>query len=137
MLGYCTRYGAKKLVVVELKSRPLLEKDVLQVGKYQNQLIETIEDIGLISLHVWSFLVGTKTKYNKGLSDASSMLNVGLFYIDIVNGNIEINQLDYEEDYIGYKKSAIRTAKSGRYDNLIKFLLPEMPDFMQEEYRLP
>lgn len=134
MLGYKHHYDYKVLVLVELKSRPLKRVDILQIGKYQNYLQETIEDIGLISLNIWPVLIGVDTKPNRGLWECASVISAQLFNISIQDGKFAIDVVGYP--WFEYKENAQAAAKTGKYDNLINFLIPEMPDFLQDKYRV-
>lgn len=133
MLGYKLFHGNLILVLIELKSRPLKEKDVLQIGKYVVHLQETIEDIGLISLRIWPILIGVDTKADRRLHECATMIDAMTLNIKIEDGTIQLEQVPYSN--YDYKGNAESNYKTGRYDNLIQFLLPEMPDFMQEQYK--
>lgn len=133
MLGYKMFHGYLKLILIELKSRPLKEKDVLQLGKYVVHLQETIEDIGLLSLKIWPVLIGVNTKADRKIHECAAMINAITLNIKIENGEIVLDRVPYSE--FDYKKNARAGYESGRYDSLIQFLLPEMPDFMQDQYK--
>ena len=133
LLGYKNFYGRKIMVLVELKSRPLECKDILQVGKYEVYLQQTIEDIGLLCLKILPILVGVNTKADRKLWESANTINAGLFNIQLTDGLINLKPVPFLD--FKYKETAKSIFHTGRYDSLIQFLLPEMPDFVQEEYK--
>ena len=133
LLGYKKFYDNDTIVLVELKSRGLKDKDINQVEKYNEALQRTIEDIGLIPINIWAVLVGVGTKPTKKLFELAYRTNTYLYDFKIDDGEVDVFQITppkcYERDI------SKRNLDNGKYDNLINYLLPHMPDFIQEEYK--
>ena len=70
--------------------------------------------------------------------DIAEVTNVAIFSAEVSKdySDIEFHAWQcpgWEDDFNAKAKSLYG---SGQYDNLIDFLIPYMPDFIQEEYRV-
>jgi hypothetical protein len=124
--------------LVELKSRKLNIRDLLQVKMYQFYLAETIENNGFLNIDINPILIGTGSVTERFLEYAYSQ-EVSIFTISADEyNNITIESGSYlDMDYHESNKLRSRYYQgNGEYDNLINFLLPLQPDFIRDQYSI-
>ncbi len=139
LLGYGDFRGHKGLFLFELKARRLKVKDVIQAKRYEYHLIRTIERMGFVSLRIFTFLFGFNTRsIDSMLLDVAEVTNVGIYSMEITGriDNIKFTTWDWPNLEEGFDTKVMRLMNSGHYDNLSSYLIPLMPDFIQNKYKV-
>lgn len=127
------------LELVEIKSVDIKFRHLTQINGYEYWLANLIHRLGFIEVFINKTIVTTSTEIQPKIMSSACNSGIQIRTVDYseTNGICISNPLCFTDKYY-LKASHLKEewVRTGRYDNLINFMLPHQPDFIQREYRV-